>query len=304
MGEQADRTMSVDHEKSALTKKLTLGGVAVLVLGVGLSLIWGKSSASSHTVGATASGVAAMEAVESPAPTAVTSSEPGVGMAALQEAAQNNKYLFAFFWKAEDSQTLAMRKIFDETMRGLEDRADAVAVCITDAAERDIVSKFQLTRAPMPLVLALAPNGAITGGFPSKFSELDLLNAFASPTLERCMKALQDGKLVLLCAQNESTTANTEALAGVRAFESDARFSAATEVVMLDPRDSAEASFLNDLKIDSGIAQAVTALLVPPGSVVAEFQGATTKEELMAALQNAGSCGPGGACGPGGCAPQ
>ena len=37
----------------------------------------------------------------------------GGGMAAMQRTAQAGKYLFAFFWKAEDEQTLAMRKVFD-----------------------------------------------------------------------------------------------------------------------------------------------------------------------------------------------
>ena len=195
---------------------------------------------------------------------------------------------------------IGMREVFEQATTAVEDRAQAVSVCITDAAESDMVRKYELARAPMPLVLAIAPNGAIMGGFPEKFTEQDLLNAFGSPAMERSMKALQDGKLVLLCAQNDSTSANADALKGVQAFRDDPRFTAATEIVMVDPSDSAEASFMRDLQIDSGITEAVTAFLVPPGSMVAEFQGATTKEQLIAALQ---SCGPGG-CGPGGCGPR
>ena len=124
-------------------------------------------------------------------------------MAALREAARSNQYLFAFFFKADDEQTLAMRKVFDKAMEKVANRAHSVAVNTTDASEKSIVAKFDLDRAPMPLVLALAPNGAITGGFPTKFEEQQLLEAFASPTTEKCMKSLQDGKLVLLCVQNE-----------------------------------------------------------------------------------------------------
>ena len=72
---------------------------------------------------------------------------------------------------------------------------------------------------------------------------------------------------------------------------------------MLDPTDAAEASFLGDLKIDPKITVATTAFLAPPGSVISEVEGPTTKEVLVTALQQANTgCGPGG-CGPSGCGP-
>ena len=49
----------------------------------------------------------------------------------------------------------------------------------------------------------------------------------------------------------------------------------------------------------------MTAFMAPPGAVIAEFTGATTKQELVAALEKAASAAcPGGKCGPGGCGPQ
>ena len=88
--------------------------------------------------------------------------------------------------------------MFDAAMKKTADRANVVAVSVDDLAEKDVVKEYGLERAPMPLVLAIAPNGAITGGFPTKFTEEDLLSAFATPATEQCMKLLQDGNLVLL----------------------------------------------------------------------------------------------------------
>ncbi len=73
---------------------------------------------------------------------------------------------------------------------------------IAETSEKAIVDKFDLERAPMPLVLAIAPNGAITGGFPTKFEEQQLLDAFATPGTEKLIKSLQNGKLVFVCVQN------------------------------------------------------------------------------------------------------
>ena len=206
-------------------------------------------------------------------------------MAAMDRAARDKKYLFAFFWIRDDEQTVAMRKVFDQATQKLTDRAETVVVRVTDAAENGIVEKFGLARAPLPLVLAIAPNGGVMGGFPREFTEQDLLNAFASPSTEKCMKALQDGKLVFLCVQNGSTKSNDEALKGVNEFTADTRYASATEVVMVDPSDSAEVSFLGDLKIDPSTTIAVTAFLAPPGVAIAEFEGETRKDELVAVLR-------------------
>lgn len=220
----------------------------------------------------------------------------------MKQAAGAGKYLFAFFSKTDDDQTVAMRKVFDKAMEKVADRAQSIVVNTSDAAEKAIVDKFDLSRAPMPLVLAIAPNGAITGGFPTKLEEQQLLDAFATPTTEKVMKSLQDGKLVFVCAQNAKTKSNDAAMQGVRDFKADARFASATEVITLDPADKKEASFLTDLRVPSDTAEAVTVFVVPPGKAIGKFDGATSKEALVELISKAGSCGPGG-CGPGGCCP-
>jgi hypothetical protein len=233
------------------------------------------------------------------------SGETGKGIAAIKQAADAAKYLFMFFSKTEDDQTVAMRKVFDKAMDKAADRAQSVAVNITDPSEKAVVDKFDLSRAPMPLVMAVAPNGAITGGFPTKFEEQQLLDAFATPGTEKVMKSLQDGKLVFVCVQNDKTKSNDAAMQGVRDFKADARFASATEIVTLDPADKKESTFLTDLKVPSDTAEAVTVFVVPPGKAIGKFEGATNKDALVELISKAGSgcCGPGG-CGPGGCGPK
>ena len=298
------RTQASGDARSSLTKKWTVGGVAVAVLAIGMSIAMGKGVFSSSTEKESAPSPPAESVATTKVSAVSTTGTGGAGLAAMEQAAADSKYLFAFFSTNNNAQTMAMKKVFDEATAKVADRALTVAVNITDPAERGLIKKFDLDRAPMPLVLAIAPNGAIMGGFPTKFEVNDLLNAFGSPCTEKCMKSLQDGKLVLLCVQNSATTSNAEALQGVNEFKADEKYAAATEIVMLDPTDAAEASFLSDLKIDPKITVATTAFLAPPGSVITEVEGPTTKEVLVTALQQANTgCGPGG-CGPGGCAPK
>jgi hypothetical protein len=122
--------------------------------------------------------------------------------------------------------------------------------------------------------------------------------------MEKCMKSLQENKLVFLCIQNSNTKANSDAMQGVHDFQADERFAPATQIVTLDPTDATEADFLRDLQVDPKTQEAVTVFLAPPGVPIAMYQGRTKKDELVATLSKASSaCGPGG-CGPGGCAPK
>ncbi len=280
-------------------KNLVVFAVAVVVAIGCIGAIIGCNSSTSAEAEVQQPAEQVTDETQSPEP-----QKTGGGMAAMEKAAEAKKYLFALFRKKEDSQTSAMRAVLEEVLEEVADKADSVEVNVTASSERAIVDKFDLDRAPMPLILAIAPNGAITGGFPTEVEKQKLLDAFASPGTEKCMKQLQDNKLVFLCVQNEDTKSNDEALKGVREFKADARFAQATEIVMLDPTDTAEAGFLKDLQIDPKTETAVTVFLAPPGVPVAMHEGATNKDELVATLQKASSaCGPGG-CGPGGCPPR
>ena len=82
-------------------------------------------------------------------------------------------------------------------MQKVGDQAIFVKVKANDPSEKPIVDKFNLNRSPMPFVLVLAPNGAVTGGFPSSFTEQQLIGSFASPGMASCLKGLQDKETCL-----------------------------------------------------------------------------------------------------------
>ena len=224
------------------------------------------------------------------------------GLAAIDTAAEGGKYLFIFFWKANDANTQSMYPIFQSAMGQWDGSADSIAVNIDAASEKPVVDKFGVSRAPMPLVLALAPNGAVTKAFPIKFDQEQLRKGFVSPCTAECLKCLQAQKLVLLCVQNEKTQFTRAAMTAAQSFKADARFAKATEIVSVNPEDESEAEFLQGLKVDPHTSQAVTVLLAPPGQPVASFVGAVTKDQIVTKVQ-AGPCAN-GQCGPGGCCPK
>jgi hypothetical protein len=219
------------------------------------------------------------------------------GLAAFQHAAAANKYLFVFFWRENTQQTGAMWGVFQAAMKKLADRADSAAINLSDPAEQPMVAKFGIDRSALPLVLSLAPNGAITRGFPVRFNEDQLWQAFVSPCTAQCMKALQERKLVLLCVEHPSPQVRQVSLQrGVREFAGEEPYSRSSKIVVLNANDPAEAAFLRGLQVDPRTPAPVTVLMAPPGSVVGTFVGDVTKAELVAKLKSASSCGPNCSC--------
>ncbi len=229
----------------------------------------------------------------------------GDGIKSQQQAADEGKFFYLFVHKDLNHDSVRLEKVFNQAVHQLGARVVSAKINVNDPAESQIVQKFDLKRAPMPLALVVAPNGAIMGGFPGSFTEEQLIGSLSSVGVSECLKALQDRKLVFLCLQNDQTSDNHTALKGIMDFKADSRFGNASEVVIINPQDPTEQSFLKQLGVKVDGSQAITVMIVPPADIVGQYQGATLKESFVSDLKKAtsGSCCPGGCC-PNGCCPQ
>jgi len=124
------------------------------------------------------------------------------GFAALASASKQGRYAFVFFWKEDEQETHRMYDELESALANMSVTAEIVKVRVGDPREGPTVKEFGVARAPMPLVAAVAPNGAVTKAWPLKFHEDQLQDAIVSNGTALCMKALQDRKLVVLCVQN------------------------------------------------------------------------------------------------------
>jgi hypothetical protein len=210
--------------------------------------------------------------------------EKSSGQVAMEAASRRQQFVFFLFWKDDNPATQAMRQTLVQTLKGRAGQATCVAIQTTDPAEKALVDQFGVSRAPLPLVLAVAPNGAITGGFPQKVTDAQLTEAFVSSGMARCLKALQDRKLVFLCVQ----PATQIVPAGVQAFQADPQYQSYTEVVALNPADAAEAATLQKFQVDPRTV-AVTLFLAPPGNLLGKYDSNVTKQQLIDKLKSSKS---------------
>lgn len=206
----------------------------------------------------------------------------------IAQAAAEQKYAFILFYKQNDAATQAVAKTLSQGVANRKDQAVAIYVNVADASEKALVEKYKTARAPMPMTLAVAPNGAITGVFAQKLAAQHVDEAFVTPTTAECMKSLQAGKTVLLCVRPAAETATPT---GVQEFQADPQFQGRVSLVSMRLDDKSEASFLTELQIDAAKTRGTTVVfMAPPGVMVGKYTAQVTKAKLAADLHAAGKC--------------
>ncbi len=248
----------------------------------------------------TTGGLAALAAIALTASSLGQATSPDTEeQTALERVAKANKYAFLFFFRDDNERTRTARATLEAGVDKLSNRAELIVLDVTADQDRATVDAFGVRRAPMPLIVAVAPTGAVTKSWFRNFDKMQLEDAFVSPCEARCLKAFQDRRLVMVCVQNDKTTHNDVAMKGVREFTADARYAPQTEVVAVDPSDEAEAALLSKLRVSPDTKEAVTVLMAPPGRPIGTFTGATSKAAFVAAITKAGAgCDPSTGCCP------
>ncbi|TWU07419.1 hypothetical protein [Allorhodopirellula heiligendammensis] len=228
------------------------------------------------------------------------------------DSSQPLTFQYLFFWKEHDTRTQNALDATQQELAKLGDDVSVKQIGIKDPANAEVVNYYGVSRAPMPLVLCTASNGAVTKAFVTPFAASQLREGIVSRGTAASLKALQENKLVVLCAIGSGTAADQTTLSNAIALKSDQRFAKSIEVIALDVHDPNEATLLAGVKLNSTLTEPTIVILAPPGKQLATLAGLVTTEQIaekLVAAQSAccpgGQCGPGGQCCPGGqCEPQ
>jgi hypothetical protein len=222
---------------------------------------------------------------------------PKSAQEAIEAAKKQNQYLFLLFYDQKNDSLKAMETVVKTFINKSPQKIITYKALTTDNKEADIVAKYGINRAPLPVVLTFAPNGAITGGFPQKVDESQLKQCFVADITMRILKTLQEQKIALIMLQNEKTTFNQESTAAANDFANDSRVKGYVDLMKIDPDDPKNKDFLNQCKLNWQNKEATIVLIVPPNKLGGIYPGKTTKDALIQGLT---ACSSGG-CGSGGC---
>lgn len=116
--------------------------------------------------------------------------------ATLDQAAASGTFTFVVFHRDGGDAGRTLTQQVAAEVQSHAEKATVATARVDDPAEKALVEKFGIARAPMPMVVVVAPNGAVTGLFPRAIKAEQVASAIVPPTMMKCMKALQDQKLV------------------------------------------------------------------------------------------------------------
>jgi hypothetical protein len=207
---------------------------------------------------------------------------------ALQQSSTAGQFTYVLFYKDADAATQSLAGNLQQCAAQYPGQVALANVQVTNPAEQALVAKYGVARAPMPMALAIGPNGATTGVFRKDATPAVLANGIVPPTMLQCMKHLQEGKLVFVSVHS---TPEPQVPAGVALFAGSPDFQNRTAFVAMAAGDTREAVLLGQMQVNPAAVKGTTCVLIaPPGVLVGQFNGASTPEQIGQAVHKAGKC--------------
>ena len=215
---------------------------------------------------------------------AAAQSSPGDQKIAANSKAGHTTFLL--FYRGNDQLT---QTVYQTLKSGASKRKDAaiLPIQVDDRAERGLIERFDITRTPLPAIVSLAPNGAVTGVFSQQIKPEEVDGAVVSAGYAKCIKAMQSGQIVLLCVQPATRGFVPK---GVQDFQADRLYRERTQVVNISATDPGEALFVKQLGLNARSASPQVVFMAPPGVMLGAYDANVTHAALATKLASAGKC--------------
>lgn len=224
-----------------------------------------------------------------------------VGIAAAwKRAANENKHVVVLVYRADDAdaQVLNVRTRLDKLATEPAWRKKALFVMLDlahpAAADKEFIDEYGLQFAPLPLTLLFAPNGALVKHFAQRpYTDKQLAAAFAGPVRAEAMKALQDGKTVLVFVPGKDKKQNAGTLTVAREAVRDRQLGGAA-LITVDPSRTAAKDLFDYYSLHASVTEATVYYLFPPSRYGGQVVAPADADDLVdAVLQSLSSTGPG-----------
>jgi hypothetical protein len=209
----------------------------------------------------------------------------------LDSAARQKKVAFILVTDAGATGVDQARDMIQQAMRQVK-KSVLVEVDRSSPGNADLVAKYRLAGAPVPLILVAARNGVLAGGLAAaQATSAKLVDMVPSPKKAEALEAIQSGKAVLLSVSRKGMASKSGANAACAAACGQLADKCVT--VQIDMDDPQEASFLSAMKVNLASTEPVTLVINSQGQVAGTYAGAADVASLVqAATKKVGGCCP------------
>lgn len=216
---------------------------------------------------------------------------------AIQKASASGQYLLLAFYETTDDAFVAMTSAAETLITSSDQKITFFGAKMDTSDNKTVAEKYGVQTIHLPILLVIAPNGAITGGFPKTVTPEKLeQSVHVSDLMLKTLQPLQDQKIVLVSLRNSLTKHSEASWKGVNDFVTDPQYQQITTAISADPAAEGSREFLKQCNLLPTLSEATVVVLLPPGRIGAVLTGKLTKADVLKSLQ---SCAGGGGCGSG-----
>lgn len=167
-------------------------------------------------------------------------------------------------------------------------------------ANAELVRKWGLSGAPVPLILTISAKGFPTGGFVLADATADKVATLVpTPKLDDVYEALNAKKPVFLVVSKKTNIDKSAILSACKSASK--QLSGNVVIVEIDSTDPKEAAFIKNLNLQSPSNSTTVIVLNTSGQSTGKYNGKVESAELVSATKKVISGGCGTGCAPGGC---
>lgn len=183
--------------------------------------------------------------------------------------------------------------------RQAQGMAPSTAVVVLDrgaAENQELVKKYRLLGAPLPLILVVAPNGIVAGGALLKDATAQAL-VKTIPTPKKADLLLQvSQKMSVIVVISKKTMAEPRGAIFEACGEASRRLERKVTTIVVDMDDKAEKAWLKELNVGPREAAPVTVVFNAKGQKTQVFRAVMSADDLVKAVTKKVECCPGGSC--------
>jgi len=220
----------------------------------------------------------------------------------IEKASKSCKPVFLVVYNSNSAETDKALSIANEAKKNLKSSSVVIQMNTADDANKNLVSKFRLAGAPLPLILVLDKNGNAAGGFILKDATSEkLADLIPSPKNSEIIAALTAGKSVYVVAYKESMASKKNIIDNC--YLACNKMENKSVIVKVDLEDKKETKLLQTLKCDLNAKEPVTYVINSAGQITGTHNGLTDVNTLVSSAKKApaSSCCPSGSAKAGGC---
>ena len=215
--------------------------------------------------------------------------------AELEKAQKAGKSIFLVVTDKLAKDTEALLKIATDASKK-DKNTTVIKLDRDDKTNADLISKFRLAGAPLPLVLVIASNGVVSGGLNANEATVEKLVSYI-PTKSQAevLFGFENGKAAFIICGKKS--AKDKATLEAECKKAATAIGGKVNQVVIDVDSKEEANFLALLKPDN--TKTTVLIFNAKGQYAGTLENTAKSDDIVKAVnKKVGGCAP-GACGSG-----